>query len=83
MKYAKEIRKILRKILELPSKTRITVKTDLENIGMDSLKFIEAVVAIEDFFDIEFPEDKLLISEAGTLKKLYEIVASIKGEPDE
>lgn len=48
---------------------------DLVAMGMDSIKFISIVVALEEAFEIEYPDDFLLITQSNTLNKLVSIVA--------
>ena len=43
-------------------------------MGLDSLKFVRIVVEVEDRFGIEFPDDKLDLSQTDTVRKLCEIV---------
>ncbi len=78
MKYEKRIREIIAANL----KTKIDIDDydangDLRNIGMNSILFVSIVVAIENEFGINFPDDKLLISEAGTILLLNQILESI------
>lgn len=47
---------------------------DLSLIGMDSIAFIRIVVALEETFEIEVPDEKLLITEMETLNKILEVV---------
>lgn len=75
--YEKKIREIIASNL----KTTVSVKNydadgDLRYIGMNSITFISIIVDIEDEFNIEFPEDKLLISEASTISLLKKNVES-------
>lgn len=49
---------------------------DLTVMGMDSVSFIQIVVALEDNFEIEIPDEKLLLEEMGTLNKITMVVAS-------
>ncbi len=75
MMYEKRIREIIASII----RTNIDVNDykankDLREIGMDSISFVSIVVAIENEFGIEFPEDKLLISEAGTIELFTRVV---------
>lgn len=55
-------------------KTMILQDTNLQEAGMDSIKFIKMIVEIENTFDIEYPDEKLLITESGTLKQVIEII---------
>ena len=70
-----KIREIVLSVIDIPGSV-ITIDDDLQNIGMNSILFIQIVVEIENRFDIEFPDEKLLITEANTIKKLCEIVTS-------
>ncbi|HCL01602.1 MAG TPA: hypothetical protein DHW61_04170 [Lachnoclostridium phytofermentans] len=47
---------------------------DLSQLGMDSISFIKIVVALEEAFEIEIPDEKLLITEMGTINKMFEVV---------
>lgn len=49
---------------------------DLNVIGIDSISFIQIVVALEDNFEIEIPDEKLLLEEMGTFNKITMVVAS-------
>ena len=57
----------------------ITLDTDFNNIGFDSITFIKTVVALESEFDFEFDDEKLLISEFPTVKSMVEYVESMAG----
>ena len=52
---------------------------DLSLLGMDSITFIKIVVALEETFEIELPDEKLLITEMGTLNKIINAVSSSLG----
>ena len=39
------------------------------NLGMDSISFIQIVVGLEEAFDCEIPDSKLLISEMDTVQR--------------
>ncbi len=56
------------------NKIELLSDTNLQNIGMDSIRFIKVIVEIEGKFDIEYPDDKLLITESGTLEKMVAVV---------
>ena len=58
------------------NKIKLLPDMDLKDIGMDSIKFIKLIVEIESAFDIEYPDDKLLITESGMLKQIVNIVNS-------
>jgi len=52
----------------------IADETDLREIGIDSIDFISIIVEIEEQFGILIPDDKLVITQAGTIEKLCNIV---------
>ena len=43
---------------------------DLTTLGMDSITFIHIIVELEENFDCEIPDSKLLISEMNTINKI-------------
>lgn len=47
---------------------------DLSEHGMTSIIFIQIVVDLEETFDIEVPDEKLLMAEMGTLNKIINVV---------
>lgn len=51
----------------------------LDELGMDSLAFIRIVVMLEEKFNIEIPDSKLIISEMDTVEKMYNIIYEIIG----
>lgn len=53
---------------------------DLSGFGMDSIMFIQVIVSIEEEFECEIPDSKLLFSEMNTVSKIYEVLASLEGE---
>jgi acyl carrier protein len=81
MKYKDEITEMVKEIINLKEPIEsIKVDTNLQSVGMDSIAFIKIVIEIENHFDIEFPDEKLLITQAGTIKDLCEIIMGVKGE---
>ena len=51
---------------------------DLVELGVDSITFIRIVVELEELFEIEIPDEKLLITEMGTNHKIVEVVAVLR-----
>ena len=51
---------------------------DLVELGVDSITFIRIVVELEELFEIEIPDEKLLITEMGTILKIVEVVAVLR-----
>jgi len=53
------------------------MQDDLQQIGMDSVKFISIVVTLESDFDIEYPDECLLMTQSNTLMKIANIVSDV------
>ena len=54
----------------------ITLETEFNSIGLDSILFIQTVVNLETEFDFEFDDEKLLIIEFPTVSSMLEYVKS-------
>lgn len=54
--------------------TNCDLNKDLEQIGFDSIKFIELIVSIEESFKIKFPDDCLVFSKIKSINALIDIV---------
>jgi len=80
MKYKDKIEKLIHSTIGTAEP--INIDTELQNAGIDSLSFITLIVKIEDYFRINFPDNKLSISEAGTLRKLCTIIINIKNDEE-
>lgn len=78
LRYEKKIREIIASILKISEDIDdYDSNSDLRNIGMDSISFVAIVVEIENEFGIEFPNDKFLVSESGTIYLLSQIIEDI------
>ncbi len=49
----------------------------LPDLGMDSISFIQIVVGLEETFDCEIPDSKLLISEMDTVRKMFDVLQEL------
>lgn len=63
--------------------TQQQAEEDLSLIGMDSISLIHVIVEIENMFEIEIPDEKLLLSEMNTLSKIVDVVCIILSERNE
>ncbi len=74
----KEITK--EKILEIVNSVQdmeVTVDqcdNDLLELGVDSIKFIQIVVSLEEAFECEIPDEKLLLTEMNSVNKMLEVL---------
>ena len=53
----------------------------LPDLGMDSISFIQIVVGLEETFDCEIPDSKLLISEMDTVRKMLDVLQELYEMP--
>ena len=60
--------------IETQELDNLSYNSDLIDIGFDSIKFIETIVALEIEFDFEFDDERLLISKSPTIKSMIEYV---------
>lgn len=56
------------------------INDDLKDFGMDSLMFIQIIVKLEEYFECEIPDSKLLISEMDTVQKMFNVIMDIYNE---
>lgn len=55
---------------------------NLSDIGMDSITFIQMVVNLEEVFECEIPDSKLLMSEMDTIRKIAEVLLDLYREKE-
>ena len=53
----------------------------LPDLGMNSISFIQIVVGLEEAFDCEIPDSKLLISEMDTVQKMIDVLQELYEMP--
>lgn len=56
----------------------IDIEAELRDMGMDSLIFIQLILDIEDLFNIEFPDEYLLLEDVKNIRTLCDIVKKCK-----
>ena len=49
----------------------------LSSLGMDSITFIQIIVSLEEAFDCEIPDGKLLITEMDTAQKMIDVLQAL------
>lgn len=47
------------------------------DIGMDSIMFISILVTVENTFSVEFPEEKLIMDEIGSIAEMANVVRTL------
>lgn len=73
-----EVLEILNSNIENAVISKNQLDEDLATIGMDSITFIRVIVTLEEEFECEFPDSKLLISEMNTVNKIFDVLNCIK-----
>lgn len=51
---------------------------NLQKLGVDSISFIQIVVSLEEYFVCEIPDANLFFSEMNTIRKIYDVLISIR-----
>lgn len=75
------IKRIIIEELKLEAESvNLLPDSDLRELGMNSITFIKIIVEIESKLNIEYPDEKLLITECGTLKIIVDVVEKCLAE---
>lgn len=56
------------------------ITQNLSKLGMESITFIQIIVAIEEAFECEIPDSKLLITEMDTVEKIMNVLQTLYDE---
>lgn len=67
----------------IPNNIKLDMTTTIEEMRMDSISFIQIIVNLEEFYDIEFEDDCLDYNNYSTLKDLYNKVIILKNRKSE
>ena len=71
-----EILRVVNTVLEKPL-SQDQAEAKLPTLGIDSIAFIRVIVALEEAFDIEIPDEYLLITEMNTLSKMADVIFTV------
>ena len=77
MNIKEEVIKIINEAVEGIDFTEVQADSDLTKLGMDSISFIQVIVQIEETFECEIPDSKLLMAEMNTLNKILNALQEI------
>lgn len=75
----KKIIKIVKRVGDIEI-TDNQVDVNLLELGLTSISFIQIVVELEKEYDCEIPDDKLLITEMDTIRKIFDTLKFIQIE---
>ena len=65
---------ILNANIENAEVTEDKLDEELSELGMDSMSFIRIIVALEEEFECEIPDSKLLLGEMNTVNKIVQVL---------
>ena len=51
--------------------------SELSKLGMDSIQFIRIIVSLEQEFECEVPDSKLLLTEMNTISKMTDVISAV------
>lgn len=74
---AENVLVVLNEVLGDTDVTIEQVNNDLTEMGMDSVCFIQIIVLLEETFDCEIPDSKLLITEMDTVQKMVDVLQEL------
>ena len=72
-----EILDIINSILETSEITQNDINEDLSMLGINSIMFISIIIAIEEKYNIEIPDEYLLTAGIGTVNMIIDIVTTV------
>ena len=72
-----EVLEIINKNVEADAIVLEQVNDNLSELGMESITFIQIIVEIEETFECEIPDSKLLLSEMDTVQKMYDVLQEL------
>ncbi len=73
-----KIVEILNANIENEEITEENLDENLSELGMDSITFIKIIVSLEEEFECEIPDSKLLLREMDTVNKILGILKDIE-----
>ena len=69
---------IIKTIIENVEITEDMLDEDLCMLGMDSISFVKIIVTVEEEFECEIPDSKLMISEMNTINKIVQVLKDVE-----
>ena len=69
---------ILNANIENAEVTEDKLDEELSELGMNSITFIKIIVAVEEEFECEVPDSKLLVGEKCTVNKVFHVLKDIQ-----
>ena len=70
------VKRIVAEKMRLEAK-EISSDSNIKDLGIDSISFVELIVQVEEIYDIEFDEDYLNVEEFSTIKNIAEYITEL------
>lgn len=74
MQIEQKVVDIIKEVLSIENIEEELYDEDLKELGLDSLSFIRIIVLLEEQFECEIPETKILLTELNTVNKIIETI---------
>lgn len=74
---ARAVLEIINKCIENDAIVQEQLNDNLSEFGVDSIKFIQIIVELEEAFECEIPDSKLLMSKMDTVQKIYDVLQEL------
>lgn len=58
------------------------IETNFTELNIDSITFIQIIIALESKYEIEIPDEYLLMSEINSVYKLFHVIKSVLDNPN-
>ena len=58
--------------------TQDMLDENLISLGMDSITFVKIIVTLEEEFECEIPDSKLMIGEMDTINKVVQVLKNVE-----
>ena len=79
MEYESQIKKIISDVMNNPELTEnLDADTPFQEIGMDSISFVDVIIELEETFGIEISEEYMIMSENCSVKHLCHVVDDLQ-----
>lgn len=74
-----QIYSALASVLYIDNFFPLDLNVNLEELGLDSINFVNLIIVLEDLFNVQIPEDRLVYRNFITVEKIYETLGGVNG----
>lgn len=73
---AEKVLQIINIVLDSPL-TQEHIDSDLSALDIDSITFIRLIIALEEAFEVEIPDEYLLMTQLNTVRKIQQVLSDL------